>query len=754
MARGARKQLTLYTPPTTNPIQVLFLNNGQVLAATNAPVHTIDEADRLVLVVSEPADSFNFLNDLRTPFGGKTFVAQLTIAQLPAYSAALDSADVIIFNNVDTLSLDNAQRTAIRAWVLGGGHLILGGGPGARLTSGGFGGLSPARTGAMVQNSAIGVLRQLLIPNNVDASGIISAPAILSSTTSTAPELLAPVVALQPATTDARSLISSPDTPLVMHRDIGRGAVDQLAFDPTLAPIRDWPDRRLIFAGLLGGSVGAPMQVGPLYAERSAVVASRALPGADLPPFLLLAGFLALYVFAIGPFNFFILRKINRLAWAWVTIPGMVILFVLISYAMGFRLRGNEPEVHRLSIISGDAQMSDGRTQAVLGVFSPRYTLLDIDTGNALAQEVLINPDAASPLSFRISSPNQLQKVAVTNDDVRTFYLQGENSLPPMQADLQFIPGQALSDTARISGEIHNTSNLAFQNCVLFVGKDYKVIGDLSPNQRLKVETRLVFGRPQMGLAIPPSRRPNTGYASSLGTTFGRSGNTSNQPQYYHAPFDMDGASLAEAILNWRDWHDDRLSEQAERGLVTTVFNDPDARAGYGVNLACWLAQSGLDVQVNNADYIDQSLRIWHLPVRPFLAGPGSVLPADAFVWHVLSSSSSVALGENGLDMEVGDHIISLTPWLSTRASGPVNVSLNVEANPNTPMQAVLNSSVWLYDWKTLQFTQVPSGLSISDAETETTGTYLSPAGELRVRVDVREEPITLVNIQAEVQMP
>ena len=119
---------------------------------------------------------------------------------------------------------------------------------------------------------------------------------------------MAPVVVLQPATDDTRTLISSKDTPLVMRRVLGRGTVDQLAFDPTLAPIRDWPDRRMIIAGLLGSDIGFTMEVGPLRAEGSALNAARALPGAALPPFLIIAGFLLLYVLTIGPINFFFLR--------------------------------------------------------------------------------------------------------------------------------------------------------------------------------------------------------------------------------------------------------------------------------------------------------------------------------------------------------------------------------------------------------------------------------------------------------------
>ena len=71
------------------------------------------------------------------------------------------------------------------------------------------------------------------------------------------------------------------------------------------------------------------------------------------------------------------------------------------------------------------------------------------------------------------------------------------------------------------------------------MGKDYRVIGNIAPNEHVKIDAPLLFGRPQMGLDIPSSKLLNTGYASALGATFGRSNSTSFAPQSYHSPFDM-----------------------------------------------------------------------------------------------------------------------------------------------------------------------------------------------------------------------
>ena len=63
----------------------------------------------------------------------------------------------------------------------------------------------------------------------------------------------------------------------------------------------------------------------------------------------------------------------------------------------------------------------------------------------------------------------------------------------------------------------------------------------------------------------------------------------------------MDGASLAEITLNWRTFTD-RLDEQAERGLVTAVYNSPDISAGTGVSLACWEDNDRVGVEVTDAN--------------------------------------------------------------------------------------------------------------------------------------------------------
>ena len=106
------------------------------------------------------------------------------------------------------------------------------------------------------------------------------------------------------------------------------------------------------------------------------------------------------------------------------------------------------------------------------------------------------------------------------------------------------------------------------------------------------------------------------------------------------------------------------------------------------------------------------------------------------------------------MDLDPGDHLISFSPWINTRATGNAEVSIKLGASVNTSLPALRSSSLWLYDWDALRFTQVLTSFTGSDVSAQVVGAYLSPAGELRARLDVREEQITLTNIQADVRIP
>jgi hypothetical protein len=104
-------------------------------------------------------------------------------------------------------------------------------------------------------------------------------------------------------------------------------------------------------------------------------------------PISWLLALLVAYLVVIGPLDRYLLRRARREMLTWVTFPAYVLLFSLLIYYLGYRLRAGDTEWNELHLVdvlprSGEAQWR-GRTYA--SIYSPvpaRYRLAS-DLGQA-----------------------------------------------------------------------------------------------------------------------------------------------------------------------------------------------------------------------------------------------------------------------------------------------------------------------------------------------------------------------------------
>ncbi|MCS7056873.1 MAG: hypothetical protein NZM18_11960 [Thermoflexales bacterium] len=751
LGRNARRQVMLYAPPESDSLEVQLVSGQQVVASVTPVTRQLDPADRLVLVASDPPDALNFIGDVRAPNGSTSALALLRLDQFPDRVAALAIADVIILDGVDTSALSLSQRAAIRQWVTGGGHLILAGGPSAELTLSGLSEIAPGSPARALIEADGSALTELAAPV---AFAPLAAP----------PSASVPVIRLRSAAPHVRTLAGSNETPLILRREVGRGIVDQLAFSPSLAPLRDWPGRAVLFARLFGGRVGLANDLGTGDDSKAMTFAAAALTAADPPSPLVVGGFFALYVLAIGPLNFFILRGLRRLSWAWVTVPAIVIAFTVLGLLTGFRLRGNQPHMHRLSVTLGDAATGDAQTFGIFGLFSPRNTEVTLEAGRALIRlvEPPRNPDEpASAVTLAIGEPSRVVRIPVTNSNVRTIYARDGGTLPPISAALRFIPGTA-NTPASFAGTIRNDTAHQLHDCAVLAGKDYQAIGDIAPGVTTDVQLNLLVGHPH---SLPRLRTINTGRERLTGAqtfgfgAFGRSSRPSSSGKTVSLsgrayPFEQDALPLTDALVNWQDFSDEPIRQDAQFGLVSAVF---DAEAiGPGVYLGCWEWRDETGAQIAGADYTDRALRLWRLPVEQHLIGPGQMLPPDVFTWNIIATSASVELNDDGLLIEPGEHIIALVPWLDVRATGRTSrVMLNIEFNnARTSLDALRAASIALYNWQTRNYDVVVDDASDLAAHNAHTGPYLSSGGQIFIKLVSPTDSLTLYRLATTVEIP
>ena len=168
--------------------------------------------------------------------------------------------------------------------------------------------------------------------------------------------------------------------PLLATHRVGRGQVAVLAVNPEREPLRSWKLRPWLFARL--ADVPHDLlrnQAVSAYGGRSldgifgAMIETRQIR--KLPIGFLL-GLLVVYLVVIGPLDQWWLKKINRPMLTWITFPAYVVLFSLLIYFIGFKLRAGLTEWNELHVVdvlpAGDGSRAVLRGHSYGSVYSPR----------------------------------------------------------------------------------------------------------------------------------------------------------------------------------------------------------------------------------------------------------------------------------------------------------------------------------------------------------------------------------------------
>ncbi len=183
---------------------------------------------------------------------------------------------------------------------------------------------------------------------------------------------------------DGHAVLAAGNTPLIVAANRGRGRVTALLFSPEREPFRSWKNQPTFWAKLteVPGSWYVPGQNFQAGGQASdgifkAMIDTRQIHQLPVAWLLLL---LIVYLVVIGPFDQFWLKRIGRPMLTWITFPCYVVLFSLVIYFIGYKLRAGESEWNELHLVdvlnSGDHAELRGRTY--MSVYSPanqRYAL-------------------------------------------------------------------------------------------------------------------------------------------------------------------------------------------------------------------------------------------------------------------------------------------------------------------------------------------------------------------------------------------
>ena len=467
---GSDKTYVLYVQPPAfgSDLEVALVDGDRKIETTKAKFTIHDPTQMVVAVVAEHPE--RIVDSLHLPANQNQLapvVASLAPEDLPDRVEAWGSVDRIVWQDVESSRLTNAQLDALRGWVAGGGRLVIAGGT-----------LGP---------KALSAFPDVLLPyrpvvtTDAPATSLGGLLGELPTTATTLPALSGHLI-------DGRALATVADQVVAAERPYGTGIVTLLGFDPGA----DWIAKTDTADVLWRRVLPARATTGLSFADDSmAVNAVGQLPALALPPIGGLIALLGAYIVLIGPINYFVLRRLDKRELAWFTIPAFIVVFAIGAYGFGAALRGGEVIVNEVAIVRGAPGATDGTAQVYVGVFSPaRQTFQVRVPGGALLSAPLNgnafgNDGSSSPLDVLQGDPARVRDLAVGFGSLRTVRAETAVSVPLIQADLHLTDG-------RLKGTVTNASTATLEHPAVVLGSTAQVLGDLAPGAVATVDVAIL----------------------------------------------------------------------------------------------------------------------------------------------------------------------------------------------------------------------------------------------------------------------
>ena len=367
-----------------------FVHNGVVLAERDlqagqgrAPFlvpPALPATDELIVTIGPAVGAEALVVAARRRARHAVAVVQLADrSSLPTAWYGYEGVDALIFSTSDPelfadFSPQDPQAVAIDRWIRLGGRAVISVGASAEqvLADGAFlGALAPGEFNRMLplrSSAALEIYADTQTP--LEATGRRF-------------DLEAPQL------TDIRGRVEAyeggrpTDFPLVVRAAHGFGEVALIAVELDQPPLAAWPGRPALLNRLLGGpiddvrrerseAVGAVTTIG--YGDLSGQLRSALdqFDGVTVVSFALVGGLAFVYLLLIGPFDYWVVKKLlGRTEATWVTFPLLAIGVSVGVYFAAYAIKGRELRTNEVELVDFDLDSGLVRGTLWANLFSP-----------------------------------------------------------------------------------------------------------------------------------------------------------------------------------------------------------------------------------------------------------------------------------------------------------------------------------------------------------------------------------------------
>ena len=708
LPRGSEKTAFLYIQAqrTTTPIVVEVLNSaGNRMAQQSVRLRPLQTVDVLHVVVSDDSANSIPLGAVR-PGGYQAQEVRWTVEQLPPAFPALRAIDTLIFYDVQSDRLTVPQREAIGLWVAQGGQLIVVGGPDWQETAAAFDALLPV------------VPQDSQTTDNLDALADFVGRAGGDLDTRT----LATTVTVIEA---GRALVrNSDDLPLIVRRDYGAGVVDYLTLDPTLEPLRSWDGLSEMWYTLVTNRGTRPGWTRGIVATDEVARSLAILPGINLLPSVWsMIAYIGAYILLIGPVNYLILSRLQRPAWAWVTIPLLIGAFSFVAWSFGFNLRGSDIIVSRLNMVQSFPDHPTAMQEQAVGLLSPRRETYTMDIPDdqfvqvlpGLAQNNLLQ----SNISVRSAEIVQgerftVENIAVDGGIFGNFGMIGAVEKPAVSGRVTFTyqPDTVDAEAGDIEvggqsvlGSIRNDSDITLMDPVIVVRNRYARLGaPIAPGDVVNFNDDDL----QTLFINDDDIRPSVSTFDALYdlTPTALSNNIFSLSASLITPRLLIGQDASIVRRSRRlDTETEDLDEEGVRrfaflrGMARDQFSSQNI--GHDAYLFGWTNSIDRDLVIDGTTYqpVDTALHIVQLEttVEPAPAGEMVTITPDSFTWSIRDRQSTDGFFNNLRLINPGSVDIRFTPLPGAVLETVESLYIEIDRSTSSAGREV---DVLLYNWE------------------------------------------------------
>jgi hypothetical protein len=490
-----------------------------------------------------------------------------------------------------------------------------------------------------------------------------------------------------------------------------------LTFDPALEPFSSWNGKENFYRQLMGLDVPRPVWGWGFQDWDAARQAVHVFPNRRTPGGIEIFGFLLVYVIVIGPVNALVLKRLKRRNLAWLTIPGLVILFSLAAFIYSIFGYSNQTVLNRLAVVQINADDKRAHVDGLIGILSPNQSSYSIEAGTGLlAHPIPIANQSGAlssnhPWSFLEASGGStiIDPIQVDAAGFEALAVEGQVPAADIHGDLTL---QVNGKDLLLTGVINNNSDIALENVVLLAPGGLQKLEPLGAHSSRNINFPIQSKDIQAG--SNGFSRPNAG--GLLGLLAQQNGSLAA---------DLTGSSANSSLQ--AEQRDTLLSAFAKTG------NQGEGSQGK-IILAGWSSTSPLDAKLvgQTPENVLSTLYLVSINCKLALKGETAVFDPVLFNWQALVYSGLSSPAPYNTYPGPGTASFIFRPVQKSAFKSVNSLLMHLENSDNS---GNVPYTISLWDYSNKVWTPIPVA-GWGDYEIKPPEKFVNSDGEVRVQLD------------------